>query len=249
MLLSERMRDSGAHLFRWRSYVLMIFLPLIALAIWRGEPIERRLGEGWGNAYAAACCLLVLAGLALRAFTVGFVPRKTSGRNTEGQVASALNTTGIYSLTRNPLYLANCTAYLGIMLYTQDLLLSFAFALFLVIYYERIILAEEDFLAERFGSEYRAWAAEVPVFLPRFHGWRPPALPFSLRSVLRREYPSWFSAVLMLAAIDIGADRFTPEDEPLSREPWLVAVAAAAVLYLVLHAVNRRSRLLRAPGR
>ena len=43
---------------------------------------------------------LVLAGLALRAFTVGSVPSRTSGRNTHGQVAASLNVTGMYALTR-----------------------------------------------------------------------------------------------------------------------------------------------------
>jgi protein-S-isoprenylcysteine O-methyltransferase Ste14 len=249
MLLDQQMRESGGQLFRWRSFVLLVFLPLVGLAVWRGEPIERLLGDGWGSVYETACIVLVALGLALRAFTVGFVPRKTSGRNTEGQVANELNTTGIYSLTRNPLYLANCLSYVGIMLYTQDLLLSFAFGLFLVIYYERIILAEEAFLAARFGEPYLAWAAEVPVFLPRLSGWRKPALPFSLRSVLRREYPSWLSAVLVLAAIDIASDYFAGEHEGLAGEPWLPAVAVAVALYLILHLVNRRSLLLKVAGR
>ncbi|MGB8874133.1 MAG: hypothetical protein WCC75_12145, partial [Desulfobaccales bacterium] len=44
----------------------------------------------------------------------GLPPRGTSGRNTQGQVAETLNTTGIYSLVRNPLYLGNFLIWLGL---------------------------------------------------------------------------------------------------------------------------------------
>jgi protein-S-isoprenylcysteine O-methyltransferase Ste14 len=245
MLLGERMREGGGRLFRWRSFVLAIFLPLLALAARKAEPIEQLLGEFWGDLYEFGCIALVLAGLALRAFTVGFVPAKTSGRNTRGQVAASLNTTGMYSVTRNPLYLANCMIYLGVILYSQDLLLALAFGLFLALYYERIILAEEAFLLERFGDTYRGWAAEVPAFVPRLRGWRPPALPFSLRTVLRREYPTWLAAILSLAAIDIAADYFEND----FNYDWIAIVVLGLVGYLILHMLNRRTHLLRVAGR
>lgn len=245
MLLGDRMRESGASLFRWRSFVLLIFVPLLALAVHAGEPVERALGAFWGEAYEAACIVLVLAGLALRAFTVGYVPSRTSGRNTHGQVAASLNVTGMYSLTRNPLYLANCVSYVGVLLYSQDLLLTLAFTLFLILYYERIILAEEAFLLERFGDSYRRWAAEVPVFFPRIRGWRAPELPFSLRSVLRREYPTWLGALLALAVIDIPADYLAGE----GANDWNATLALGFAGYLILHLLNRRTRLLRVRGR
>ncbi|MGC9453013.1 MAG: methyltransferase family protein, partial [Oceanipulchritudo sp.] len=43
----------------------------------------------------------------------------TSGRNTKQQVAYSLNTTGFYSVVRNPLYLGNFFMYLGIALFTH----------------------------------------------------------------------------------------------------------------------------------
>ncbi len=64
--------------------------------------------------------------------------------------------------------------------------------LFLIIYLERIIATEEEFLAGKFGDAYRDWATEVPAFFPRLTGWRAPELPFSFRNVLRREYSGPF---------------------------------------------------------
>jgi len=51
---------------------------------------------------------LSMFGFIIRAIAIGTTPKGTSGRNTkEGQVAESLNTKGIYSMVRHPLYLGN----------------------------------------------------------------------------------------------------------------------------------------------
>jgi protein-S-isoprenylcysteine O-methyltransferase Ste14 len=133
MLLSDRMTRAGDVFYRWRSFIPLLFLPLVAISLHQAEPIERLAGEALGDAYELACLALVIAGVAVRAYTVGHVARDTSGRKTRNQVAASLNTTGLYSLTRNPLYVGNCMIDLGVVLFTQNLLLGVALALFLVI--------------------------------------------------------------------------------------------------------------------
>ncbi len=249
MLLDHRMRGAGGALFRWRSYVLLSFLPLIALAVTKAEPVEQMIGGFWGEAFELGCILLVLGGLVVRAATAGFVPARTSGRNTRDQVADRLNTEGLYALTRNPLYLGNCMIYLGVVLFTQDLMLSLAFALFLLVYYERIILAEEAFLLDRFGEIYRTWSDDVPAFFPRLSGWRKPSLPFSLRTVIRREYPGWFAAILALGLIAIGQDLFVGDRAWHLDRGWLIAIGLSAAAYGIVHFLKLRTRVLRVPGR
>ncbi|MEZ5809982.1 MAG: isoprenylcysteine carboxylmethyltransferase family protein [Rhizobiaceae bacterium] len=248
MLLGEKMAQGGDFLFRWRSYILLAFAPLLLMTFSEGEAVEKLLGEPVEDVYDMLCIAMVVSGLVVRAVTVGFVPAGTSGRNTTGQIASQLNVTGIYSVTRNPLYLGNCITYLGIFLYAQNFYLAFALTLFLVIYYERIILAEEAFLAERFGDEYMRWAKDVPVFWPRFSGWTRPALPFSLRSVLRREYSGWFAAVLCLYIIETGLE-VVGEGEGWFEPGWLVALGVAAAAYLLLRTAKKKTSLLDVDGR
>jgi hypothetical protein len=191
----------------------------------------------------------VVGGLLVRALTVGFVPGGTSGRNTRRQVAKTLNTSGLYSLTRNPLYVGNCLTYLGIVLLTQNLLLALTFALFLVIYYERIIMAEEAFLLKTFGQDYADWAVNVPAFLPRTTGWTRPDMRFSIRSVLGREYPSWFAALILLSVVELSETVLgTERGEGFDRE-WLALLAVGAVVYLALHILRRRTRVLDVAGR
>jgi protein-S-isoprenylcysteine O-methyltransferase Ste14 len=243
------MQASGQTLFRYRSFALLALVPLLALTIWRGEPLERLIGPDWDDdLFEYGCFALAIAGLLMRAATVGFAPRRTSGRNTTTQVADSLNTTGFYSLTRNPLYFANSLIYMALAAATQDPVFIAAVAFFLVLYYERIVMAEEAFLAERFGAAYRRWADETPPFLPRLHGWRAPAEPFSLRYVLRREPPSWLAAILVFTLIDLAADAVEGDWIDFVHDGDFVPLALALPIYLVLAGIKRYGTALRGRG-
>lgn len=252
MLLQDTLVRSGNALFRWRSLVVVGFVPFMALALRQGEPIEAALsahgGPLWGDAYEVFAMAVAWAGLALRVATVGFVPGGTSGRNTKGQVAHHLNTTGVYSIMRNPLYLGNAMMYLGLALCTQSLVVVGLMALVLTLYFERIIAAEERFLSQTYGAPYQHWVAVTPVFLPRLSGWIPPALPFCWRTALRREYPGAVALVLMLFAIDWGQHAYGGEAAAL--EAWAYGVALAALLAaVVLRLILLCTRWLHVPGR
>ena len=102
----------------------------------------------------AALSILSTLGLALRAAVVGRTPHRTSGRNTLEQVADSLNTTGMYSLVRHPLYLGNFVGWLGVALFPRDPVVLLGSVLAYAIYYERIMMAEERFLRGRFGGAF-----------------------------------------------------------------------------------------------
>jgi protein-S-isoprenylcysteine O-methyltransferase Ste14 len=191
--LREEFEETGSQLFRWRSYLPLAFLPLFVLALgdYAQTPVDDRLGPRWD----AVCVGLSFLGLALRAMVVGQTPARTSGRNTLEQVADTLNTTGMYSVVRHPLYLGNFLSWLGIALFTQSLLTVVASAMAFALYYERIMFAEEAFLRGRFGTDFALWADRTPAFFPRPSHWKPSAVPFSWKLVLLREYSGMFAIV------------------------------------------------------
>jgi protein-S-isoprenylcysteine O-methyltransferase Ste14 len=248
-MLKDRMVAAGHVLFRWRSFVLFAFVPFLVWAAYDGEAVEMHWGDLAGDAVELLGILLVALGEAIRIFTVGFVPRGTSGRNTDlGQVAETLNTTGFYSVTRNPLYVGNCLMYLGLALYSQHLWLVVTLGLLLALYYERIIAAEEDFLVGKFGQPYVDWAHEVPPFFPRLSGWRRPALPFSLRTVIRREHASIFGAIAGLYLMELGLHRLQPVPEAV--DPlWHWVFGVAVVIDLGVIAIKKGTGWLSVEGR
>lgn len=244
MRLHENMAETGTRLFRWRSYLLLILVPLLVWEMTHGARIELAFGPAAAQAYSAACILLVALGEAVRMLTVSFVDPRTSGRNFKEQIASELNTTGFYTLTRNPLYFGNCLMYLGVVLYSQSLMLGLVLVLALIPYYERIIAAEERFLAGKFGPEFEAWCRVTPVFLPRLAPWRRPARGFSLRMLIGREYTSVLGAVVALYLVNLGLARLGPVQGTVA-PAWHAVLAVSAGMALCIYLLKTRTTVLR----
>lgn len=247
-MIADSITRQGGWLFRWRSYILLGFAPLILMAITQPEPIEARFGKTVDSLYEAACLVLAFLGLAIRAYVVGHVPAGTSGRNTKGQVAETLNTSGLYSLTRNPLYLGNAIIYMAVAFFTQNIWFAALMFMFLIVYLERIIATEEAFLTTKFGDSYRNWAAEVPTFFPRLTGWRPPELPFSFRNVLRREYSGFFAIIATFFVLDQSRE-YLAENVAVVDATWLAGLAFGALVYLSLRWAKKHTDLLKVAGR
>ncbi|MCB1397141.1 MAG: DUF1295 domain-containing protein [Rhodobacter sp.] len=247
-MLTDRMVTAGHVLFRWRSYLLFAFLPLFIWAVSEGEALEVRWGDAVGEITEVLALLLLVLGEAIRVLTVGFVPHGTSGRNTDkGQIAERLNTTGLYSTTRNPLYLGNCLMYVALALYTQHLWVVAVLGLTLTLYYERIIAAEESFLLEKFGEPYREWSAQTPVFWPRLRNWRRPDMPFSLRTVIRREHVSALGGFVVLYLLELGLHTLPGATDTIA-PGWHWLMGLAIVLEIVAR-VAKPAGWLKVEGR
>ncbi len=118
MPLREEMERSGNWLFRWRSYLPLLLLLPMTLAIERSHALGVR--DARPDFWPLVCMGVSFFGLAIRVAAVGYAPAGTSGRNTKaGQVARSLNTTGMYSLVRHPLYLGNFVIWIGVSMYAM----------------------------------------------------------------------------------------------------------------------------------
>ncbi len=241
MALQEEFESLGNRFFRWRSYLPLLMAVLFLAALW-SQPAAASPDHP-GGPWQTACLLVSLAGLGLRFFTVGFAPRGTSGRNTRGQVAETLNTTGAYSLVRNPLYLGNFLIWLGLSLFLRVWWCSVIVILCFILFYERIIFAEEAFLREKFAAAFGAWAAGTPAIIPRFRNWRAPALPFSWKSALRREYSSWFATITSFTVLAILRDSLQNRRLILDRD-WLIIFGCTLAIYLTVRTLKKKTQIL-----
>jgi protein-S-isoprenylcysteine O-methyltransferase Ste14 len=252
-LLKDDLRRQGAFLFRWRSYLPLLLLPVALTAASQSGSVERLFGPHWENVWEIFCAVISFAGLGVRALTVGFVPTGTSGRNTHGQVADVLNTSGMYSIVRNPLYLGNFLMLLGCAMLPGIAWFVVVTCTFFALYYERIIYTEETFLQEKFGDAYTTWASRTPAFFPNRKLWRAPEMQFSWLTVLRREYSGLYAIATALAAIVFACDMLG-EREPVdfwlkTESGWLWLFVSASIVYLVLRTLKRNTNLLSVEGR
>ena len=192
--------------------------------------------------------LVSFAGLAIRWLTIAFVPPGTSGRNTLSQRADRLNTTGMYSIVRNPLYLGNFIAMLGVLICVKVWWVIAIFALCYWLYIERVIAVEEAYLEAKFGDAYREWAARVPVFIPKFANWAPPSerilAAVSAAAGVQRIAGRWRK--LLCAGIDHWTfSSSTSLTEWLVEDlAWAVLGATTLVLFLLLRFLKTQTRLL-----
>ncbi|WP_345990897.1 isoprenylcysteine carboxylmethyltransferase family protein [Chryseobacterium sp. Chry.R1] len=241
MALKEELEKQGNWLFKYRST-----LPIGILFIGFVVSVQMNLKEETTSCeilYELACLLISAVGLGIRVYTVGYTPKNTSGRNTsEGQVADTLNTTGIYSVVRNPLYLGNFFMWLGLALFTQNLWFIVSFILFYWIYYERIIYAEEQFLERKFGEKYRNWASKVPVFIPNLGLFRKNELSFSLKKVLKKEKNGLFAMFLIFTLFDITGEWI--RDHSDHNLLFISGTIITMMMYFVLKVLKMKTRLL-----
>jgi protein-S-isoprenylcysteine O-methyltransferase Ste14 len=253
MRLFERMERDGDLLFRWRGILPLLLLPAVIPALVDSVRMEALLGAGVDDLWMYGCLGLALVGQAIRCLTVGFVPRGTSGRGTARQRADRLNTSGMYSIVRNPLYVGNFVVLLGIALALKVAWVGLVVVLAYALWIERIVAAEEAYLAKRFGAAYALWAGRTPAFLPRPGNWRPPDLPFSWRSVLRREYAGLLVIASAFLALEVSTDLLIEGEAParwISEDAvWVLVFAVAAAIFLALRLLKTRTGFLNAPGR
>ena len=243
MGMREEFEAAGNWLFRRRGYLPLLLFPMLLFAAALAT-VPEYLGRSW----EALCAGLALTGLALRVATVGFAPKDTSQRNTGRPQAEALNTTGLYSLVRHPLYVGNFLMWLGVALFPGAWWPPVIVSLVFWLYYERIMFAEEEFLRRRFGSDYTAWAADTPAFLPRLRHWRSPDARFSLLTVLRREHSSLLALIASLTTLELVSDHAATGR--LALDPvWGTALATTLALCLAIRTLKHRTRLLHVEGR
>jgi protein-S-isoprenylcysteine O-methyltransferase Ste14 len=240
MKLLDQLVQDGDRLFRWRSYLPLVLVPVVIAGVaTSAPPFSTRSDERVWEYFSVA---VALAGLALRVWAVGSAPSGTSERSTINPRASQLRTTGPYSVVRHPLYVANGLMALGLSLFPGIWYLPIILVLATLLYYERIAIREEAFLADRFGAEFDGWSSRTPALRPSFASYARSAIPYSWKKVLRHE----FHGLLVIAA---GAFVFDAMQESWRARawhvdaPWLWFFTASAVLFSIFAALKRGTRL------
>jgi protein-S-isoprenylcysteine O-methyltransferase Ste14 len=245
MALVHEFEKSGNWLFKRRSWlpVFMVAAGIFMMYIGNRQAI---LFDMRDEIIFLAVSLL---GQLIRIFTVGFAPRNTSGRNTvNGQIADELNTTGIYSLIRHPLYLGNFFMWLGPVLFLRSVNFAIVFMLLYWLYYERIMFAEEQFLRRKFGEMYDKWSEKVSSFIPWTFNYIPSRLSFSFRNVLKREYNSFVNIFVIFLLLDLFRNLFLAE-RLIFTPMWLYITAGAVIIWFIVRTIHKSTKWLEVEGR
>ena len=245
MKISENFGHTGRFFFRWRGYLFLPLLPIFLLSFIRYNPTGSHMDD---LLWELGCFLIALLGLSVRVLTIGTVPRGTSGRSTKRPGANVLNTTGMYSIVRHPLYLGNYFIALGISLFLRTWFLPIIVSLAFIVHYKIVISSEEEYLESKFGDEFRAWAARVSVIVPRFNNYQAPELSFSWKVALRREFYGLFGIITAFFALDFVGDFIAYKR--ITFDPfWTPLFMIGLVFFSVIRILKKKTHLLEVDGR
>lgn len=64
------------------------------------------------------------------------------------------------------------------------------------------MIAEEDFIGNKFSDSFNNWVEKTPAFIPSFKNYTKSSVGFSLKTVLRREYSGLLATVVSYVYID-----------------------------------------------
>jgi protein-S-isoprenylcysteine O-methyltransferase Ste14 len=221
----------GRFLFKFRSFTP---LPLIVLTFIFFRPLSP-----W-PLWTIAGVLAAFLGEGIRMHSVGYAGSGTSGRENFLK-AESLNTSGLYSLARNPLYWGNVLIFAGLLIIYAHPLALILFVVFLFFQYHFIVLAEEEFLREQHGQAYADYCGRVNRWLPRFGDYARPGRHFDRKKVFFKENDSCFN--LLLAALLILAWKDKVFSGRLGH-PWhfAAAILALVIFYAWVKLLKKKER-------
>ena len=240
MALVQTFEKQGNFLFKYRGqFPLILFfiaVPFIFLTDYSG------ITDANEKIYTIISVFLSSLGFLIRFYTIGTTPKGTSGRNTKEQVAEVLNSTGIYATVRHPLYLGNYLIWIGIAIFVFSPFFILLISLLFWIYYERIMFAEERFLEKRFGEEYLNWSNKIPTFIPNFSLYKKSLIPFSIKTVLRREYSGILACVIGFCFVDVLRN-YKIGEEVFSKN-MIYILGGTLIISILLRTIKRNTQIL-----
>ncbi len=219
MRLSEMNAALGGRLCARRGRLPLVWTLLSVLALLFSTPFRITPDSLWLD---VPCLLALSAGIVLRALTAGYACP-----------GGGLRTREMYSLCRHPAELGGGLIWLGVFSYTGlagwtlCALLLYGWSL------EKILLAEEAALGERFGAAYGDYAAGSNALLPRWRAWLPSENRFSLSRALARALRDWSGCLPVLLLLSLLKNRMISFGWSVDLFWLLGGVGLLALLFLV----------------
>ena len=243
MALVHSFESTGNKLFKYRGQIPVILFLLSIPTIYFTDYQFINDNSNLELGLLITCSAISLVGQVIRAIAIGTSNKYTSGRNTKEQVAEALNTKGIYSTVRHPLYLGNYFMWIGIVMYTFNIWFVLVVSFLFWLYYERIMFAEERFLERKFGEDYISWSMKVPPFWPSMKNYDKNPIPFSMKTILRREYSGVTATIIGFVFVAFFRDWFST-GEVHFKIIYAIIIGIGIGISLLLRTLKHKTKLL-----
>ena len=189
--------------------------------------------------------VITVFGQLIRGATIGLAYIIRGGK--DGKVyAEELVTQGIFNHCRNPLYVGNILMLLGVGILSNSLLyVAVIMPLFMLIYHA-IVLAEENFLRNKFGESYNAYCKRVNRWIPSLAGLSKTfsSMEFKWKRWILKEYNTqyvWLTGITLILLLRYP--QLTNGDERQRNVLLAIILPALLLMYLLVRYLKKSKRL------
>lgn len=235
----------GNFFFKYRN-VLFIFL---YLALFIPSPrifTEEALGQDYYIWPILLGLIITVSGQLIRGLTIGLAYIVRGGQNKK-VYAENLVTEGVFRHCRNPLYVGNILMLLGVGILSNSVLfVCILMPLFLFIY-QAIVLAEENFLRNKFGEDFENYCNRVDRWWINWKGiGRTFAdMRFNVRRWILKEYNTQFIWLVGITLILlVYYPQITSHNNDLRNILIAVFLAVLTLIYLFVRYLKKSGKMV-----
>lgn len=234
----------GNFFFKYRNF-LFIFLYL-ALFI-PSAPVFRE--DVFGPQYyippIAIGLIVTVAGQLIRGLTIGLAYIVRGGRDKK-VYADKLVTEGIFNHCRNPLYVGNILMLLGVGILSNSLLFLAVFMPLFLFIYQAIVLAEENFLRNKFGEDFNSYCSRVNRWLIDFRGLGRTfsSMRFNVKRWVLKEYNTQYVWLVGIALLLLRYPEVTRSDTGLRNILVIIILAGLTLLYFFVRYLKKSGKMV-----
>jgi protein-S-isoprenylcysteine O-methyltransferase Ste14 len=235
----------GNFFFHYRNVLFPVILTAGALLLQPQIIFDSPMADRILGTLGAGMALL---GEAVRFVTIGFEYIHRGGK--DGQIyAARLVRGGVYGITRNPMYVGNALIMIGLIVLFGSPWGYFILIPFFLFVYQSIVVAEENYLRNKFGGEYHDYESAVGRYLPTlsrvaesFSGMR-----FNWRRIVRQEMGTVVGLTIGFILIPVWRTYYLhgidPSKAAAARAFWLCL--GVLVVYFFLKRLKKNNKLFK----
>lgn len=230
----------GNFFFKYRN-ILFIFL---YFALFIPSPYLFKEATFGSNYYLYPLIIglvITIFGQLIRGITIALAYIVRGGKNKE-VYADTLVINGLFSHCRNPLYVGNILMLLGVGILINSLLYIFIFIPLFLFIYQAIVLAEENFLRNKFGQEFDNYCNKVSRWWINFRniGKTISGMSFNGKRWFIKEYNTqtvWLAGIFFILLFRYP--QLTQGNVTLRNTIFIVLMFILGVYYLIIRYLKK----------
>ena len=196
----------------------------------------------WDHWWMLFGALVAVAGQCFRLAVIGYAYIKRGGK--DGKVyADDLVIRGFYAHCRNPMYFGNMLIVIGLsLMYNSPATYLIVIPLFSLVYLS-IVIAEENYLRQKFGRQYEEYERKVSRFIPNWKGLQKSLSEFKYdwKKALRKDYGNVFVVIFFINVV--WAWKNYVAWGPSAVYSGIAAIACLTVFYFIIRILKKKGQL------